>query len=119
MKQLISLLFLSTILGISAPAIAGAGHDHDANGGHSHGPITSASATEKAKQKLTQLVKAGKIDASWTKTKAAKVEQKMFSKGPEWVVTFKNDKITDAAKQSLYFFYSLDGHYIAANYSGN
>ncbi|MDH5377166.1 MAG: DUF6488 family protein, partial [Gammaproteobacteria bacterium] len=64
-------------------------------------------------------VKAGKIEESWAGTKPATVEKKTFSQGPEWVVSFSNKKVADASKQTLYMFYSLDGHYIAANYTGN
>lgn len=96
-------------------AFAGAGHDH----GHSHETITSDQAVEKATAKVQQMASSGKIDASWSGAVAAGVEQKSFAKGPEWVVTFKNEKVTDPAKQTLYMFFSLDGHYLAANYTGN
>ena len=67
---------------------------------------------------LKGLVNKGVIDKSWKGTKPVKAEKKAFAKGPEWVVSFKNDKVKDKTKQTLYIFYSLDGHYIAANYSG-
>ncbi len=118
MKTLITTLFLTSLL-FGVPVMAGSGHDHDANGGHAHGPISSDTAVNKASKKLNQLAEAGKIDASWSGVKSASVEQKTYSKGPEWVVTYKNDKVSDAAKQTIYLFFSLDGHYIAANYTGN
>ena len=97
-----------------APVMAGPGHGH----GHSHGAVSKELASEKAMQKLAQLVHSGKIDASWSAIKPVSVEQKIYANGPEWVVSFKNDKLSDASKQVLYLFYSLDGHYIAANYTG-
>ena len=118
MKNLITTLFLTSLL-FAVPVMAGSGHSHDADGGHAHGPISSDTAVNKASKKLSQLAEAGKIDASRSGIKSASVEQKTYSKGPEWVITYKNDKVSDAAKQTLYLFFSLDGHYIAANYSGN
>ena len=119
MKDLVTtLLFLLPLL-FCAPIMAGAGHEHDSDGGHSHGPISSDSAINKALKKVKQMADAGKIDASWSGINAASIDQKVYSKGPEWVITFKNSKIDDAAKQTLYLFLSLDGHFIAANYTGN
>lgn len=97
---------------------AGSGHDHG-GGGHAHSMVSSELAMEMATQKVQQLVSAGKLDATWSAVTASGAEQKAFAKGPEWVVTFKNDKVADATKQTLYVFMSLDGHYIAANYTGN
>lgn len=102
----------------SVGAFAGGGHDHG-SGGHAHVAITSDQAITKATEKVRQLSNAGKIDASWSTVSAAGAEQKTYTKGPEWVVTFKNDKVSDAAKQTLYVYFSLDGHYLAANYTGN
>lgn len=119
MKILITTLLFSSSLLIGASLMAGPGHEHDSSGGHMHGPISSDSAVSKALKKVSQMVGEGKIDASWSGIKAANVEQKTYSKGPEWVITFKNGKIKDSSKQTLYLFFSLDGHYIAANYTGN
>ncbi len=113
MHKFVSTLIMTLAL-ISTPAFAGAGHDH----GHSHGAIKAEAAGLKAKAKIAALVKADKLITSWVKLEPASIEKKDFSKGPEWVITFKNEKVKDASKQTLYFFYSLDGHYIAANYSG-
>ena len=119
MKNLISTLLLLLPLLFCAPIMAGAGHEHDSDGGHSHGPISSDAAINKASKKVKQMADAGKIDASWSGISAASIDQKDYSKGPEWVITFKNDKINDVAKKTLYLFFSLDGHFIAANYTGN
>jgi len=118
MKILTTTLLLSSLL-LGAPVMAGSGHSHDSDGGHSLGPVSSEEATNRASKKVKQLADAGKIDATWSGIKAASVEQKTYSKGPEWVITFKNDKVSDTAKQTLYLFFSPDGHYIAANYTGS
>lgn len=113
MKNL-SITFLLSFLFFATPVMAGSGHDH----GHSHGPISSEEAINKATKKVQKLVETGKIDSTWSKANAAGAKQKEYSNGPEWVVTFKNDKVSDSSKQTLYLFYSLDGNYIAANYTG-
>ncbi|VAW85345.1 hypothetical protein MNBD_GAMMA18-1222 [hydrothermal vent metagenome] len=111
------LLFITSLL-FFGTTVAGEGHEHDSHGGHSHGEISSEKATEKALAKVQQLVNKGKVEASWAEVKASHVEQKTYGKGPEWVVTFNNSKATDESKRSLYLFFSLSGHYIAANHTG-
>jgi len=123
MKKFTIITFIFAALAFVVPAHAGSGHSHDKDGGHSnhsnsHGPINSNAAKTKAMNMLTGLIKKGIVDKSWKGTKPANAEKKTFAKGPEWVVSFTNDKVKDKAKQTLYFFYSLDGQYIAANYTG-
>jgi hypothetical protein len=119
MKNIISTLLLLSALLFGAPIMAGGGHEHDSDGGHSQGPVSSDNVINRALKKVKQMTDAGKIDSTWSGVKTANAEQKTYSKGPEWVVTFKNDKINDAEKQTLYLFFSLDGHYIATNYTGS
>ena len=114
MSKFLSTVLISLAL-FSTPALAGAGHDH----GHSHGPVKSDVVANKAKNKIAALVKAKKLAVSWALLEPTTIDQKTYSKGPEWVVTFNNTKVEDTKKQTLYMFYSLDGHYIAANYSGS
>ena len=121
MKQFTSMLLLLATFAFTVPVHAGAGHAHDKDGGHSnhgHGPIDAAKAKAKATKTMISLAKRGVIDQSWTSTQPVKAEKKTFAKGEEWMVSFNNDQIKEKAKQTLYIFYSLDGHYIAANYTG-
>ena len=123
MKKLTTISLLAVALAFVNPAYAGSGHAHDKDGGHSnhghsHGPINSKDAENKAVGMLAGLIKKGVLDTNWGGINPATTEKKTFSKGPEWVVSFKNDQVKDKAKQTLYIFYSLDGHYIAANYTG-
>jgi len=121
MKNTITVLFLSSLL-FGTPVIAGSGHEHDKDGGHSnsheHKSISSDEAAFRASMKVSQLVQKGKIEASWEGLGAATVEQKTYQHGPEWVIIFKNDKASDMKKRTLYLFFSMDGHYIAANFTG-
>ena len=118
MKSFTTTLFLSALL-TATPVMPGGGHSQDANGGHTLAPISSEEVINLASEKVMQLASAGKIDATWSGLKATSVEQKSYGHGPEWVIVFKNDKLTDMTKQTLYLFFSPDGHYIAANYTGN
>jgi len=119
MKNIITALFLSSLM-FGAPVIAGSGHDHDEDGGHSqpHKSINGDEAITKASKKVAQLIEKGKLEASWADIKAASVEQKEYAKGPEWLVIFKNDNASDMKKRTLYMFFSMDGHYVAANFTG-
>jgi len=96
-------------------AYAGTGHDH----GHSHEPISATEAETRAAKRVQQMAIAGKIDSTWSGSKATKVYQKDYGHGPEWVIEFTNNKVSDKSKQTLYLFYGQDGHYIAANYDGS
>ena len=123
MKKFTTLFALLATFVLISPVYAGTGHAHDKDGGHSnhghgHGPIDAEKAKAKATKTMISLAKRGVIDQSWTSTQPIKVEKKTFAKGEEWVVSFNNDQLKEKAKQTLYIFYSLDGHYIAANYTG-
>ena len=123
MKNLtpIALIFLAFVFATAVHASGGHAHDEDgghSNHGHSDGPISAEKAKTRATSTMQSLVKKGVISKSWHSVKAAKAEKKTFAKAEEWVVSFKNDKIKDKSKKTLYIFYSLNGHYIAANYSG-
>lgn len=118
MNKLLKMLLIT--LSFSTPAMAGGNHSHNADGGHSvsHTPVAAEVAIKRAETKVNQLVTKGVIDSSWKNLAASNAEQKKFSQGLEWVIQFQNSKIQDVKKQNLYLFFSLDGHYIAANYSG-
>lgn len=104
---------LALLLATPTVALAGPGH------GHTHGPkISPAKAKTVAKAKVAALVKAKKIDATWTATKPNAPVQKTFGHGPEWVVSFDNPKAKDKKKARLYIFVSLDGKVLGANFTG-
>ncbi len=87
---------------------------------HFHGnkPASEAVITDCANQRKASLVKAGKLDASWQAVKIDKAELVDGKKAKEWKVTFKNPAAPDAAKQTLYIFFSHPGNFIAANHTG-
>lgn len=119
MKIIATITFSLSLLLISPVSIAGPGHEHDSHGGHAQGPISDDKVSAKAKNRVQHLIESGKIAKSWEGLSATQAVQKTYSKGPEWVVTFDNKNISDLSKQTLFLFYTLDGHYIAANFTGN
>ncbi|MES9863207.1 MAG: DUF6488 family protein [Candidatus Thiodiazotropha sp. 4PDIVS1] len=113
----IQLIFISLILAFLPIAVfAGDGHDH--GHGHSHGPVTQEKAITTATRIVTNMVNQGVIEESWKSVQATSAEQKEFGGQSEWVIVFNNKKVTDAAKQMLYVFLTIDGRYLAANYTG-
>ena len=101
----------------SAATMAGSGDDH----GHSHSstPVDQATAKTRAGKVVAMLVETEKLDESWGSLTPRSVEEKIFNVNPEWVVVFVNDKITDTDKRKLHVFLTLEGDYIAANFTGN
>lgn len=87
---------------------------------HFHGnkPASETVVTDCAAKRKDALVKAGKLDASWQPVKIDKAELVDGTKAKEWKVTFKNPAAPDAAKQTLYLFFSQPGNFIAANHTG-
>lgn len=116
MRNVSTVLLVSSLL-FTSPVMAGTGHDHG-GGGHSHGPVSSEAVIMKATEKVKSLAESGKIDKSWAGIKAVGATQKTFANESEWVVTFKNEKFSDVTKQTLYLFFTLDGMYIATNFTG-
>jgi len=116
MRIISTALFVSALL-ITSPVMAGSGHDHG-NGGHSHGPISSEGVIKKATKQVKALAERGKLDKSWVGIAAEGASQKTYSNETEWVVTFRNNKVSDPEKQTLYLFFTLDGSYIATNFTG-
>ena len=83
------------------------------------GECTEVQIRTSVPEALSILVKAKEIRESWIKVKVEKIEKKKFKKAEEWVVSFYDKSVTDATKQRLYMFISLDGWLNGANNSGN
>lgn len=113
-KPLIAIALLATALG--APAVRA----DPAGSCHFHGgpPASEATVVGCATQRKDALVKAGRIDAAWSAVKHDKAELVDGKKGKEWKVTFKDPAPKDAAKATLYMFFTPVGNFIAANYTG-
>lgn len=107
---------------LTAAALLGATSAVADKGGscHFHGtkPASQETILGCAMHRKDALAAAGKIDPSWKTVSDGKVEQVDARKGKEWKVTFRNPRVTDAAKQTLYVFLSLPGNVLAANFTG-
>ncbi len=115
MNKLFATLLSATGLMLSLPAIAGGAEDC-----HFHG---TRAATEEvvatcAGKRQQALINSGKIDKSWQTIKPASFEQVDGQRGKEWKVTFKDPAATDKTKENLYMFYTAQGNFIAANFTG-
>jgi len=109
MRNISTVLLVSSLFFVS-PVIV---HAHG-SGGQSHGPISRSEVIKKSTEKVKSLTESDKLDKSWAGADAYDAS----TKGDEWVVTYKNDKESDSAKRTLYVFFSLDGVYIATNFTG-
>jgi hypothetical protein len=98
----------------SAMAVSGEGHDHS----KSTEAVNAKQAVSIASRNVNRLADAGKIDKSWKTIKAKKAERKEFNGTKEWVVVFENTQIADASKKKMYVFLTLEGDYLATNYTG-
>lgn len=114
MKTLIATLALS-LASVTSPARAdegGACHFHGSK------PAMAETVSGCAAQRKAQLIKQGKLDASWASIHAGAPEQVDGKKGKEWKLAFHNPAATDKTRQTLYMFYTLPGNFIAANFTG-
>lgn len=109
-----AIVFSVAITLLSGASLAGAGHDH----GHSHEPVNQQQAEQAATRVVSTLAERGVIDKSWTTSQVDRSERKTFGGQPEWVVSYKNDAVSDPEKRTLYIFLTPAGEYIAANYTG-
>jgi Family of unknown function (DUF6488) len=111
---------LTATLALSLAAMAAPARADEGGACHFHGskPAMAETVSSCANQRKAQLIKQGKLDASWASVKAGAPEQVDGKKGKEWKLTFHNAAASDKAKQTLYMFYTLPGNFIAANFTG-
>lgn len=116
LSSLVSLAPVAIAAVFASTALAGPGTGHS----HAKAPLSKEEILESGKQMKEKLIKDGKVDASWKEIAAPdNAFQKEFKGGKkEWVVTFKNPGATDKAKETLYIFFTLNGNYLAANFTG-
>ncbi len=106
------------------------GHDHKHSNVHKHGPYKEGDSKtairleenqptieKNAKKKIQTLVEKKKIPESWSSVPMQKIE-KAKNETKDWEVSFKNLKITNKAKQTLYVFVSPYGKVVGVNYTG-
>ncbi len=115
MKKLFTLLRAASGHALSLPVFAG-----DAEDCHFHGSKVASQETVSgcAVKRQQAVIASGKIDKSWQAIKPATFEQVDAQRGKEWKVTFKDEAAADRAKESLYMFFTVQGNFIAANFTG-
>ncbi|MGB4059716.1 MAG: DUF6488 family protein [Burkholderiaceae bacterium] len=115
MKTLIAISALASTLVFAPQASAGEGGSC-----HFHGskPATEGMVKDCAEQRRANLVKGGKLDASWGSAKQEAIELTDGKKGKEWKVRYTNPAAADKAKQTLFVFFAHNGNFIAANFTG-
>lgn len=115
MKTSIATLFAAGCLALSMPAFASG-----ESACHFHGSKAASQETvaECAAKRQQTLIASGKLDKSWALIQPATFEQVEGQRGKEWKVTFKDPAAADKAKENLYLFFTAQGNFIAANFSG-
>lgn len=114
MKQI---LFVTLLILQSSFALAHA--DHPPKVAACIGKPCTKDQVEKALPgALDFLIAKGKIAEGWKTAKVDSIEQKTFTKGPEWVAKFTDEKQIDATKKNLYVFITMKGVLAGANYTG-
>jgi len=115
MKKVLTALFAAAGMVAVLPAFAGEAADC-----HFHGNTEASQETVSgcAVKRQRALIASGKIDKSWQAIKPAALEQVDGQKGKEWKVTFKDPAAADRTKENLYMFFTAQGNFIAANFTG-
>ena len=111
MKKQILLIITATVL--STSALAGGNHFHPKKIAKCSGACTEEQIKAAVPGAITYLADWKRIDTAWAKAKIEGVAKKDFKKGPEWVVTLKNE-----ANEIRYLFFGLDGYVTGSNSTG-
>ena len=115
MKKSFVSLCAAGALASALPAFAG-----EAEVCHFHGSKAASQETVAgcAVKRQQSLISSGKIGKSWQAIKPASFEQVEGQRGKEWMVTFKDPAAADKGKETLYMYFTAQGNFIAANFTG-
>lgn len=106
MRKLILIAGLAA-LGLTSPALA---HPED-EGMSVRGPSTG----ELAQGAINKLVAQKKLPASWTRAKMTKFDYREKN-GGQYVLTYENAAIKQAAKRKLFVVMTTDGKFVSAGH---
>jgi|TARA_R110002110_G_C13470277_1_gene720493 hypothetical protein len=106
--------FLSTPIFIFSLIFCSLSHAHE--GSHEHVLDKNAVIT-KAQEMISTAIEKKKIDPSWGDAKLEEVKTITIKSTDEWFLKFTNPKI-NPPKRHLYLFFTLDGKFLAMNYTG-
>ncbi|MBI2791788.1 MAG: hypothetical protein HYX61_07510 [Gammaproteobacteria bacterium] len=86
-----------------------------AHEGHAE-PLEKNKVVEKANKVISMAIEQNKLEPSWKEAKADEPKLIDEDKGGQWVIKYTNSKINK--DNQLFIFFTLDGKYIAMNYTG-
>ena len=112
------LLILFCLLLMPALSLAHPGHD---NPWIKEGrEMRKDEAVTYCKELIGELVAEGKLHKSWLEASVKKAEKQKFENTEhlEWVIIFYNKSEPNPEHHSLYFFLSLYGEIVGANFTG-
>ncbi len=107
-------LFVAVALSVSMVAPAFAHPDHDEFEAENPRLLAMNSAT----YVVGRMVERNAIPGSWRDIHPDSALLRQRNGAMEWVVTFQNPAIANAAERTLYVMVTQQGVYIAANYTG-
>lgn len=110
----IGILIISAAGLAATPALAHpGGHDDE----QFRAPrIVQKSIPEKAQEAVVKLVTQAKLPASWSNVQPLTTQRRAKKGVQQWVVTFRNNAIRNAARRTLYVIMTEDGTFISANH---
>lgn len=115
MKKIIfSAAVITTLLAAPAAFANAGGSCHF----HGNAPAKEAVVVGCAKTQISELVAKEKVEMSWKSATLDKAETVEGKSRKEWKLTFKNPAALDANKKALYMFFTLNGNFIATNFTG-
>ena len=107
MRKLMMFTALSA-LGLASPALA---HPEESGMFVQRGPSTA----DLAQEAINQLVAQKKIPASWSGAKMTKFDYR-DKNGGQYVLTYENAAIKQAAKRNLFVVMTTDGKFVSARH---
>jgi len=97
-----------TTLGLASPAFA---HPEDEGMSAPRGPSTG----ELAQEEINKMIAQKKLPASWSSAKMTKFDYREKN-GGQYVLTYENAAIKQAAKRKLYVVMTTDGKLVSAGH---
>ena len=101
---------------ISSPALAHPeGHDEQYRAPPMAAPA-QVNVPQAARQAVVRLVSQARLPASWARVQPVSSTQRTRNGAQQWVVTFQNNAIRNAAQRRLYVIMRPDGTFVSANH---
>jgi len=89
----------------------------DNDQGHSHTAVNQETIKLNARLIVIDHVAKNKLDNSWASIEASSAVKEKSTTNPKWKVIFINKNIANTNKRKYYVYLTLDGKFIAANFT--